>query len=395
MRKVHFMRIVGALALCLLIILAFKAYHRLPDPSASRLSGFYEGFSGVIRVWACEGWQPGTGSLSQWLNAAAASFEKSHDGVYIQITYVSEETLRAFNHAAENPPDMLIFSPGMLSGPDDLLALSTSEALRRELIDKGDGYAIPIACGHYAWAINTSLSDTLSESTMAIPVDQQRTGYSAALAALLTGNIASDTGQRTTENRYGTDLGLPVDEAAPEPENTVDTAREEIIPGADSIQTPDAYRMFTGKQAHATIVTQRELMRLQTLSDAGRAPDYAIMHTGELFTDQIAYISIVNLPKSDLSERQKISRAYIDFLLTDAIQSRLTSVKAFPTANIPPIYTSTPGFREMEDAAANLKMNAVEAFPKKLFRLTEDQVQSLLSGNGGASNYFSDLMKAP
>ena len=55
--------------LILLLLPAFPRFMRaLPQSNDALISKRYEGWSGVLRLWVYEGWQPGNGSLVPWLN---------------------------------------------------------------------------------------------------------------------------------------------------------------------------------------------------------------------------------------------------------------------------------------------------------------------------------------
>ena len=111
----------------------------------------YEGWTGVLRLWKCEGWQSGNGSLTAWLTACIEKFEKKHPGVYVQMTEVSEENLRGFMNGSVNPPDLILYPPGMLDAPYSLMQMEEEMPVRNQLkslgVWEGKRFAVPVALG--------------------------------------------------------------------------------------------------------------------------------------------------------------------------------------------------------------------------------------------------------
>ena len=182
---------------CLIAILAlipaiFHAAGMLPRETSALIEEKYAGWSGVLRVWVCEGWAANRG-LAGWINRASAAFERAHEGVYVQVTPVDAETLALLPDSGLNPPDLVLFPPGALN-PETRLDPETP--IR------------PVALGGYLWAINASLLDRVPADLrgvrLALPTDTEQNCYSAALLALCSGS-SPESGAPA---RGGLDLGL-------------------------------------------------------------------------------------------------------------------------------------------------------------------------------------------
>ena len=84
----------------------------LPSDAGPLIREKYDGWSGVLRLWVYEGWEA---NAMDWLNRAISAFEKEREGVYIQARKVDAAALRDFATSGVNPPDMLLFPPGLLT----------------------------------------------------------------------------------------------------------------------------------------------------------------------------------------------------------------------------------------------------------------------------------------
>ena len=141
------MRIFCVLILLILIPGAICVSRGLPPQTNVLIAEKYAGWSGVLRVWLCEGWAAGR-SIAGWINASAAVFERTHDGVFIQVTIVDSETLARLPESGLNLPDLILFPTGALNAETPL---DPESPVR------------PIALGGYLWAINRTLIARRSE----------------------------------------------------------------------------------------------------------------------------------------------------------------------------------------------------------------------------------------
>ncbi|MBQ3080194.1 MAG: hypothetical protein IJC48_09405 [Clostridia bacterium] len=391
MRKTLLIRFILAILLLSAALSVSDIFDRLPASPGEIINEMYDGYSGILKLWICEGWTPGAGSLSRWLNSASERFEKTHDGVYVQISYVSPQTLAAFNYAPENPPDILLFSSGMLNDKSDLIPIEAPETILPGLQTNLDGLCVPVAMGGWAWAVNAQLTGTISGAKIAFPNDEQYAHPSVALTAMLTGNCEDTPSESGSSSRYGMDFGLPSPTLPPNETKTQNRKRREIIPGSESIQSDDAYRLFTLSEADALLVSQREISRLESLSQSGRAPDYRIITTGEAYTDQVTYASACGLSKNHAEEKQALSKEFILFLLSDDMQSRLSSAKALRVTKGGALYSSSSAFFELERFYTENRICTPGAFPQSTPAIPKEEIDSLLEGSGSAQDFFYRL----
>lgn len=208
----------SALCLACLLLLApllIRAWQVLPLDRQPLIEKKYASWSGVLRLWVFEGWPCGAGSVSSWLNRCVASFEKDHPGVYVQPQYVDSDALADFYDSGIQPPDMLLFPPGLLRSPEGLVPVGPPAAVRPELtrfgLWEGTACATPVAMGGYMWAWNPALIDDIPadwrecDGELAVPEPEIWRRWDAALLALCAGRRAArddgDIGESET-SRY-------------------------------------------------------------------------------------------------------------------------------------------------------------------------------------------------
>ena len=349
----------------------------------------YGGFSGVLRLWTCEALSP----LSGWLNGRIAAFEKRHGGVYIQLTEVDEAVLRDFASGRVNPPDMLLFPPGMIEETAFLAPLEDDYPLRAGLercgaLDEAR-YALPIAMDTYGVAYNRALLGALPADWSALserpaasksfkkqaesywlnwPRDTDTQNWSAALIALFSGAVNSEATRQRAPAGEGLDLGLslPSDPTqapsdAPRADKLIENRLPNVLP--DSFRRDaSVYAPFARASLAAMPVTQREIRRLTALSDSGKAPDWAVGAPGAAFTDQIALIAVTDCARTALSERQALCREFAAFLLTEDAQQALSTARALPVIDTPPLYAGENGLSALESGLSGKTIAAPPAF---------------------------------
>lgn len=376
----------------------------LPVGNQGLAAQAYEGWAGVLRVWVSGGWQPGYGSFVPWLNQRAARFEKRHPGVYLQIESVSEQVLRAFDQA-ELAPDAIFFAPGMLANGQGLAPLEEPAGLRPELAGTGQWAdslrAVPVAMGGYAWAINKALVDQVpldwSRLTppepvkkqprylMQAPADQPYHCWSAALVALCAPRRVTAQGQLAEIAGTGLDLGLPQDVQAtptPVPETILVTCLLPTDLPDNFLAGEDAYTGFTKGLYGAIPATQREIRRLQLLSETGRAPDWAIEAGGAAFTDQLLFMGVPQVHREDAAARQALAREFLAFLLNDDSQKALTSIRALRVTQGEALYANDQGMAELERSTLGV-LQAVTAFDTSFKAQGQAQAQRLMKERAG------------
>lgn len=344
----------------------------------------YDSWTGVLRLWKCEDWPLGD-SLTGWLNECAAAFEKRHPGAYVQIIDVSEETLRSFADGRVNPPDMLLYAPGMLEAPYSLLLLEETPPLKRALEKAGDWaggrYAVPVALGGYALAINSRLlpqtpsdwreivlaGDRRTEEVQLLnaPCDRSALSWSAALISLFAGGVKAEESVQTPVGQ-GIDLGLPGEPSRTE--QPVETGGDEatyVLP----VDFPENFRaeesvfaQFASGRIAAIPVTQREIARLRALSGQGKAPDWRAECIGLPFTDQAALYSVVAWPREDADARRRLALEFMQTALSEPMQWRLTAAQAFSAIETGDMYQAIQPMSALEAALNDERLLLPPAF---------------------------------
>lgn len=309
------------LLLGLLIPAILQLRGRVPMDTQALIEKKYGGWAGVLRLWVYEGWKPGAGSGAAWLNRCIASFEKGHPGVYVQPEYVDGATMAAMGRDGLLSPDMVLFPPGGLESPSALVAL-----------DGEDLYAAPVMLGGYMWAYNAALLESIprswrdAEVSPAVLPDEDGRRWSVALLALCSGKYRAEGIIEDVALSDDMDLGLEMEETLPEPTAVPeDGPLRCLLPGGFAASV-EAWRDFINGDAAAMPVTQREVRRLQALSDQGKGVDWKLGVSGNVFTDQVLYIGVVRQTED---EKTELCRAFAGHLQSDGCQGELYRIGAF------------------------------------------------------------------
>ncbi len=306
----------GLLALLPTAVLISKG---LPADTKDYIEEKYSGWNGVLRAWVCNRWST-SGSFVRWLNSCAAEFEKSHEGVYLEFTPVSEATINSIWESGIRPPELLFFSPGILRDTQGLLPMDSPNELRLDLSSCGSGYALPVAMGGYLWVYNSDLCTGIPNagqgSLTALP-DEEGYNYSAAMTALLSDAFVQEgNGEEIDEPERELDLGLP-------------TAAE-IGESGGIIQTEDALDQFIRGEIPFLCVSQRELDRLTELKEAGRGPEWMCIGGGiSAYTDQLLMVSLVKQGDMDGAQREALATEFATSLCSQENQRKLSEIGAF------------------------------------------------------------------
>ena len=380
------------LCLVLLTPLFLHARRVLPVDTHPLVAEKYAGWSGVLRMWMFEGWPCGAGSISPWLNHCIARFERSHPGVYIQPRAVDAGAIASINESGILPPDMILFPPGLLEAPTGLLPIPLPAGLRPSVSKCGNlsgrTCAIPVAMGGYLWVWNAALTDGIpgdwrnSALTLAVPAPEAWRHWDAALLALCAGRPAAPSeGEITSvpELMNDLDLGLsgmvtpmPTD-APPSDDRPLQPVR---LP--ESFQySESAWHSFTNGEAAATIVTQREIRRLQALAEQGKGPDWRLAPGDAAFTDQLLALALVDRP--DAAEQQALCREFLSFLLTDDCQRALYLAGAFSVTGVDSGYGAGDPLATLDTALHDNALRVPNCFDTRWPGAAENNLRELVS----------------
>ena len=310
------LHLICLLAIAMLLPAAWLISRGLPADAHPYVEQKYAGWNGVLRAWVCADWEC-AGSFTRWLNACAAGFEKSHDGVYIEFTPVSSDVLRQMSASGIRPPELVLFSPGTLGELSAFKIADIPDTLRDELRDISNR-ACPVAMGGYIWVYNRELCDGTPDvdSSFAMIPDDAAHSFSAAAVALLS-DAPGETPSESALPDAGLDLGLPASAVQ-------DDASSGIV------IADDALNRFINGELPAMVVSQAELARLIRLRDNGRGPDWLCAAAGEAaYTDQLLMLGIVSQTGDAAAERETLAEAFAAELLEYDAQAKLADIGAF------------------------------------------------------------------
>jgi len=306
------LRLICLAFVALVIGAGLKLMYTFPVNTQPYVEKKYAGWNGVLQAWICTNWEPG-GSFISWLNGQAAAFEKSHEGVYLEFTPITVETLNALSDGGIRKPDLLFFSPGTLTNPSLLAPLKFDDAIRNDLQGYGNGCALPVAMGGYIWVYNTALCETApiypdEVTVLRLPTDSKGYSYSAALLGLLSTLPGNDAPQPPVPDS-GIDLGLSASAAE------------------TSLHSDSALEQFISGELPCIPVSSSDLKWLVRLRDGGKGPDWKAYASGEIAcTDQLF---MAGIPAQHAgSERGQLSEEFLRLLIDDESQSKLADIGA-------------------------------------------------------------------
>jgi len=147
-------------------------------------------------------------------------------------------------------------------------------------------------------------------------------------------------------------LGLPI-EAEPTPmpapveTETILCRLPALLPG-DFRAVESAFGAFTQGAVAAIPVTQREIRRLQLLSDSERAPSWVIEAGGSAFSDQLLMGAAVDVARPDSEVRRALSVEWLMGLLGEDAQAALSGIRALRVTAGEPLYAAQMGLAELE-----------------------------------------------
>lgn len=367
-------RIVLIIIAIITVILTFRSLPVFPLPGDNQTGAAFSGFSGVLRLWICEENSAARDSLSAWLIHESTQFEKTHDGIYVQITPVSAETLGAFSYAAALPPDMAVFTPGILKNTEGLVKTNASHLLRKELQGYENGFCVPIAMNAACWVICGDTPETLSGKTLLIDEGCEN----AALYAL-----TSDVRPPNQDDmNFGIDLGLDAPDHAfktPVPIQTVP-----INPGNLSRISKNACAAFIKGDGDALFISGKTLSGLTE----GSFLDFSIVHSGQFYIDALSLLSVTDTPDK---EKRKACEEFLCHLLSEESQARLASFGAFSVLENASIYGAKKYYSDLEMFLARGSIQAGSAFAPP----DKESVKKALNAVFSNELHISDILPLP
>ncbi|GHU71447.1 hypothetical protein AGMMS49992_05460 [Clostridia bacterium] len=260
-------------------------------------------WQGVLRVWVCQDW---SSSAAGWVAKQSAAFEKANKGVHVSIRRVLPG---AWDADGAVPPDVLVFSPGVLDDPRELLTpFADSDSFLSEAARSGrwmdEQYALPVALGGYAVLVNEAMWPAGTALGEPPPVKKQtryviEAGAGGPMAALL-----------------GWEEGVEAARGLSKPE------------GFGTVSVDSAYSTFVGGNVSVLVGTLDQTRRFNALVNAGRGFPFRVETPLSGFCDQVLLVGKVgNEPDK---ARDEMALAYIWALTGKAAQDTLLSVGLIP-----------------------------------------------------------------
>lgn len=330
----------------------------------------YSGWNGVIQAWIYTKWNP-DGSFIRWLNSCASKFEKAHDGIYLEFIPVQEEPLQDMGASGIPVPDLIFFSPGVITNHNMLSSLEDKAAIRDDLKNYGNGKAVPVAIGGYVWAYNTSLVGNAPRTAdeLSSPVLPEDVPY-ATLIGLLSGAF-NETSEEMDLPDSGLNLGLPTSA------------------GKGTLHFPDATDRFIEGELSCIPVDARALGRLGRLRESGKGPAWSTAAAGELTcTDQIL-LAAVPVQETNL-DRAMLAEEFISFLLEEEAQDALAGIGAFSVTGRR-IHSDFSIYSEMDAMLNHLPLWLPDCFSEYSISNSDSIVRRFLRGEISAKNALNLL----
>lgn len=253
----------------------------LPLGTHALVAEKYSGWSGVLRIWAAEEAEGYNG----WMNRRIGEFEKSHEGVYVQIRYVSRGALETMGESGIRPPDMVLLGRDGLSFE-----------------------CLPVVYDEFAWALNRGTVQRVPQDWTGLRVGRLPDGvksWSMAMDGLCSGLFPVEGAEIVLPD---VDLGLggssSIEESPAE--------RAPCVMTEDVVVDADAVAMFARGELDALVVSEDEIRRLERLSEKGQCVDWVKAESGENPYREVC-LQIGLIPGSDVwaTQRQSLCAEFI------------------------------------------------------------------------------------
>ena len=217
----------------------------------------------------------------------------------------------------------------------------------------------------------------------------------AVLLALCSGTYGVSSPDAPAEPELpGVDLGLgggdtPAPAATPAPDGDALPCR---LPDGFAFD-PNAWSRFVNGEVAATPVTQRQVRRLQKLSERGAGPDWRLdqggLTSGGAFTDQLLCLAVVQKPDADA--QRALCEAFVRWLLSDECQGALGQAGAFAVTDAASGYSPGDPLAQMDAALRSDGLAAPNCFDAGWPETTAEIVREFVEGTADSPSLWRAL----
>lgn len=239
----------------------------------------------LLRIW-CLG-SPGGGQ--SWLTGQLRAFEKQQPGT---TTYLRTAAPEELTEASTVLPDVLLFMPGDLQEPQEVLLplsgnLPAREALLRSGRWQGQQYALPLCWGAWVMAVDSSIEPFIA-ATPAPTTLLGRPAASAVPAATAVPGYpleAASAADCPLQSPGGTALFFLCTMLPP-------TLRPPLPDNFAQLDSDAVYTLFRKRGTATAVLTTGQVIALESTLTAGQGFPFRVIVPDEIVTDQVWFAGI-------------------------------------------------------------------------------------------------------
>lgn len=340
-----------------ILALAVTAVVLLVQPGAPQkgLPGVDDADRELLRVWVVSA----IGGGQAWLTSALRSYEREHPGVMTYLRSVQAEELTAMDAVL---PDLVIYMPGDVTDPSLFAPLSgafeADEALLRCGRWQGRQMAVPLCWTGYLLAVSASLDPSAPTPAPTALLGRPAVTQSAATTPSPGYPL---TAANQTDEALQAALGAPLFALCLLPE-----VRPSLPASFGTFTQAEVYQRYLASSCASAVLTGGQVLALEGLAAAGKAPAFRVMAPDTVITDQVWLGSI---PKS----ASPLAAELLGWLTGQTSQRLLSAQALHPASSALRLYpVGAPAL--LLDRAAARSLTAINAFiPREDVHISADQ----------------------
>lgn len=316
-----------------LVVTGLVLYQALmARPSQENLPGADAAQRHLVRIWMCSS----VGGGESWLRECLKAWEKQNPGAMTFLRTVTPQELAREDAVL---PDILLYTPGAITAPQDyFVPLTNVTDVREPLLRAGrwqlEQYGLPLCYGGYALAIDSAIEPQLAVT----PAPTTLLGRPAA----------------TLNPEATATPGLPESATLIAPKGCglftlgcLLTERPALSEDFATTDTADVYRRFQARQASAALLTTGQITAL------GGVFPFRTLTPSEVITDQVWLASI--FPGAD-----EASASLLRYLTSAESQRKLSQQGLHTVREDLRLYAT--GTEALMESAAARALTAVNAY---------------------------------